>query len=97
MAVITGSFVLASNVISYRLRRKAVSHRCCMIKTSGSLCSISWRRILTHYAGHVKEHVPDWWGIITVEEVDGEADFYVLRKPDVNPRVKAERNVIITR
>lgn len=40
----------------------------------------------TKHALHIEEHVPDWWGIITVEEVDGQVDFYVLRRPSLNPR-----------
>lgn len=38
---------------------------------------------------HVEEHVPDWWGIITVDEVDADAkavDFYILREASVNPK-----------
>ncbi len=35
----------------------------------------------TRHAFHVSEHVPDHWGIITVEEVDGNVDFYILRRP----------------
>ncbi len=31
---------------------------------------------------HIEEHVPDFWGIITVEETEGGADFYLLRKPE---------------
>lgn len=41
----------------------------------------------TKHANHIEEHVPDWWGIITVDEVESQADFYVLRTPKVNPRV----------
>ena len=37
------------------------------------------------HAHHVEEHVPDWWGIITVDEAE-EVDFYVLREANVNPR-----------
>ncbi len=40
------------------------------------------------HAHHVGEHVPEWWGIITVEEVDGVCDFYVLRKAEKNPKQK---------
>ena len=40
------------------------------------------------HAHHVGEHVPEWWGIITVEEVDGACDFYVLRKAEKNPKQK---------
>lgn len=42
---------------------------------------------------HIKEHVPSHWGIITVEEVDGKQDFYLLRKPDKNPDVKLKNKL----
>ena len=39
---------------------------------------------------HIEKHVPDWWGIITVEETEVKTgvyiDFYVLRKPRPNPK-----------
>lgn len=44
---------------------------------------------------HIKEHVPAHWGIITVEEVDGALDFYMLRKPCNNPGVKLENKLKI--
>lgn len=44
---------------------------------------------------HVEEHVPAWWGIITVEEADGKLDFYFLRRPKRNPKVKAEYKIRI--
>ena len=48
------------------------------------------------HAAHIEEHVPAWWGIITVEETaDGKVDFYFLRKPDVNPRVKEKRKITL--
>ena len=42
----------------------------------------------TSHAIHVKEHVPEFWGIITVE-LDAEAnpDFYLLREAEKNPEV----------
>lgn len=40
----------------------------------------------TSHAMQIHKHVPDYWGIITVEEVDGEADFYTLRGPKENPK-----------
>ncbi|MGN0332325.1 MAG: sce7726 family protein [Lachnospiraceae bacterium] len=42
---------------------------------------------------HICEHVPNYWGIITVEEIDGEIDFYFLRKPKSNPGMKWERKL----
>lgn len=41
----------------------------------------------TSHAAHIEEHVPDFWGIITVEEVDNKADFYILRRPKANPKL----------
>ena len=41
----------------------------------------------TSHAVHVKEHVPEWWGIITVEQEDTGADFYFLRRPQKNPKL----------
>lgn len=40
------------------------------------------------HAMHAKDHVPEWWGIITVEPLEeGGADFYVLREAVPNPMV----------
>ena len=44
---------------------------------------------------HIKEHVPEHWGIITAEEVDGTPDFYMLRKPESNPNMKLENKLKI--
>ena len=48
------------------------------------------------HAHHVKDHIPDYWGIITVElDENGEVDFYILREADVNPKVKDKRKITI--
>ena len=38
------------------------------------------------HAGHASEHVPEYWGILSVEERDGGVDFYVLREPMEIPK-----------
>lgn len=45
------------------------------------------------HAAHIAEHIPDWWGIITVEEVDGKADFYRLREMQENPKPDLKRQM----
>lgn len=45
------------------------------------------------HAVHVKEHVPEWWGIITVEQADTGVDFYVLREPKDNPKRNWKRKM----
>ncbi len=47
----------------------------------------------TKHAHHVEEHVPDWWGIITVELEEGRPDFYLLRKAGENPKVNWKRKM----
>lgn len=41
------------------------------------------------HAKHVAEHIPEYWGIITIDEADG-ADFYLLREPKINPKREKE-------
>lgn len=43
----------------------------------------------TRHAMHIEEHVPEYWGIITVEPAEEGAglDFYYLRRPKQNPKV----------
>lgn len=49
----------------------------------------------TSHAHHASEHVPDYWGIITVEEVESKPDFYVLRAPKPNPHMDMEKKITI--
>ncbi len=42
---------------------------------------------------HVAEHVPDYWGIITVERLGEGLDFYMLRQAKPNPQAKMENKV----
>jgi hypothetical protein len=49
----------------------------------------------TSHAAHIKEHVPEYWGIITVESVEDKLDFYVLRESRENPHVTWKRKLTI--
>ncbi|MBS6953206.1 MAG: sce7726 family protein [Enterocloster asparagiformis] len=42
---------------------------------------------------HIGEHVPEWWGIITVEAQEGGPDFYVLREAAQNPNMDLKRKL----
>ena len=44
---------------------------------------------------HIREHVPDHWGVITVEFVDGAFDFYFLRRPLPNPKLDWEKKLML--
>lgn len=47
------------------------------------------------HAHHIREHIPEYWGVITVEMVEDEVDFYVLKEPSINPNVKSEDKITI--
>lgn len=47
----------------------------------------------TRHALHIKEHVPEWWGIITVEQAETGVDFYIMRKPVKNPKMKMKKKI----
>lgn len=42
---------------------------------------------------HIEEHVPDWWGIITVELIGSKVDFYLLREAKENPKVNWKKKI----
>lgn len=41
----------------------------------------------TSHAAHIRERIPEWWGVITVEQAEGKTDFYFLRRPAHNPQM----------
>ena len=45
------------------------------------------------HALHIREHVPEYWGVITVELVNGLYDFYMLRQPVDNPKMKCKNKL----
>ncbi len=49
----------------------------------------------TTHAHSIKDHVPEWWGVITVEEVDDSLDFYYYRQPSANPNMDIKRKISI--
>ncbi len=38
------------------------------------------------HAMHVAEHLPEYWGILSVEKIGEQFDFYVVREPVRNPK-----------
>ena len=57
------------------------------------MTEIMWRG--SSHALHIEEHVPEWWGIITVEQVDGQADFIFSGEARPNPGVNLRKKLSI--
>lgn len=47
------------------------------------------------HAKSISEHVPEYWGIISVELIEDKMDFYVIREAEINPKCKVERKIRI--
>ena len=45
------------------------------------------------HAMHIEEHVPPWWGIITVEPDGERVDLYILRKAAPNPKLVPKKKL----
>lgn len=45
------------------------------------------------HATHIAEHVPVYWGIISVELIKGKVDFYLLRRAQPNPKAKMKNKL----
>lgn len=47
------------------------------------------------HALHIREHVPEYWGVITVEKIGSKFDFYTLRQASINPKVTWKKKLEI--
>lgn len=47
------------------------------------------------HATHVSEHIPDHWGILSVEATDQNVDFYIVREAKPNPHIILARKLNI--
>ena len=45
------------------------------------------------HAKHIKEHVPEWWGIISVELIEETVDFYVIREATINKKCNRKKKL----
>ena len=65
------------------------------VKEYNKYFDYNWVVVGTKHAHHIEEHVPSFWGIITVERNGDEVDFYELRKAQVNPKCKLKNKLSI--
>ena len=65
------------------------------VKEYNKYFDYNWVVVGTKHAHHIEEHVPSFWGIITVERNGDEVDFYELRKALINPKCKLKNKLSI--
>ena len=60
------------------------------IKVYDRVCDLNYVVIGSSHANHILSHVPEWWGVISVEQLETGIDFYLIREPQSNPKVELE-------
>lgn len=49
---------------------------------------INYAAVGASHGLHIEEHIPPYWGIIVFDLEDGKPDFYIQRRPQMNPKCK---------
>ena len=57
------------------------------IKDYDKYCDKNILVVGSTHGQHAAEHIPEYWGIITVEETENGLDFYKLREEKTNPKL----------
>ena len=60
------------------------------IKEYDRVCDLNYVVVGSTHANHILSHVPEWWGVLSVELLETETDFYLIREPQSNPKVELE-------
>lgn len=63
------------------------------VKDYDRFCDMNYVAVGSSHAMHIEEHIPDYWGIITIDDIGGNADCYILRRPQANPKCKKEQKI----
>ncbi len=63
------------------------------VKDYDRFCDMNYVAVGSSHAMHIEEHIPGHWGIITIDEVGGHADYYILRRPQPNPKCKKDQKI----
>ena len=45
------------------------------------------------HAMHAREHIPEYWGVVSVEDTGSGLDFYDIREPAPSPKVKIRKQL----
>ncbi len=56
------------------------------VRDYNRFCDCCIAAVGVKHAYHIAEHIPDWWGIITVDTEQGRPDFYIQREAQPNPK-----------
>ena len=65
------------------------------VKDYDRYCDYNYVVVGSTHGIHIGEHVPEYWGIITVEETEKGVDFYELRAPSKNPEGRIDNKLAI--
>lgn len=63
------------------------------VKDYDRCCDRCYAAVGVSHAYHIEEHLPPYWGIITVEKIDAGFDFYMMREAMPNPRMNLKNKL----
>lgn len=77
-------FVLPEAICGVEIKSDADSYTRLesQVKDYDRFFDVNYVVVGSSHGQHISEHVPSYWGIITVEETEEGTDFYMLREPE---------------
>ncbi len=87
--------VLSDKVMGIEIKSDADSYTrlATQVKNYDKYYDENYLVIGSTHAHHAAEHVPPYWGIISVEMIDGRVDFYSIREALPNPKAKLKNKM----
>lgn len=82
--------VLPDSLVGIEIKRDADTYARLerQVKDYNRFFDFNYLVVGSTHARHAAEHVPDFWGIISAEELEAGIDFLVLREPSENKRAQ---------
>ena len=82
--------VLDNEVIGIEIKSDADTYArlASQVKDYDKFCDKNYVVIGSSHVAHIDEHIPKYWGVISVEMIGEKIDFLVVRETGDNPKLK---------
>ncbi len=80
--------ILSDKVVGVEIKSDADTYQrlVSQVKNYNRFFDTNWLVVGSTHAKSSEKYLPEWWGIISVEEIEGRFDFYVIREAQKNPK-----------
>ena len=89
--------VLDNEVIGIEIKSDADTYArlASQVKDYDKFCDKNYVVIGSSHVAHIDEHIPKYWGVISVEMIGEKIDFLVVRETGDNPKLKIKNKLSI--